>query len=153
MLVLQSLPLLCLLYQSCSPWSQEGPELEGEESSLSPLFRQTAFNTRLAAHPRSRVAGSGAWSMTGQACPDPGHTKASLGGLCVSAWPIRQREGKAGVASSTSCQHTKFLSAFVLTEERTHSAENPLLSVGIVPSGRTHRKRAILLCANKHKLV
>lgn len=49
--------------------------------------------------------------------------------------------------------HIGLLSAFVLTQERAHSAENPPPSMGNVPSGRTHRKLAILLRANKHKLV
>ncbi|CAK6444328.1 unnamed protein product [Pipistrellus nathusii] len=156
MLTLQSLPLSACPAAVMLPVESRGPRTRRRRKQPQPSVQTQHLTPGQRPALEAGVQGpkqlSGAWSVTGHACPDPGHTKVSPGG-CVSALPVRQEQEKAGIASSTSCRHTQFLSAFVLIEKRTHREENPPLSVGMVPSGRTHRKRAILLCANKHTLV
>lgn len=62
-----------------------------------------------------------------------------------SAWG-KERLSKLNLMSV----HKGFLSASVLTQNRTHSAEGPLLCMGIVPSGRMYSKLAILCWGNKN---
>lgn len=73
--------------------------------------------------------------------------------VCRSALPISPRQLGKDLASSTSCRYTKgfFLHLYWL---RIGSVVlGTQFSMDIVPPGRTYRKLAILLCANKNKLV
>lgn len=123
MLTLQSLPLSLCPAAVMLPVESRGPRTRRRRKQPQPSVQTQHLTPGQRPALEAGVQGpkqlSGAWSVTGHACPDPGHTKASPGG-CVSALPIRQRQEKAGIASSTSCRHTQFLSAFVLIEKRTH---------------------------------
>lgn len=85
-------------------------------------------------------------------CFHPGHTKSEPIDLWVSIAHIprgKERYSKPNLMSI----HKGFLSAFVLTPNGTHSAENPRFPTRLAPSGRIYSQMAVLCCANKNKLI